>query len=144
MRRPAHGIDDSILSGPFLVRILASGAALAAATLAAYAWGLSAHAESAGTLAFMTLGIGQIVFVANARTRSAPSAPARAPVRPAAYGAIAAAAAVPVLLATTLDPLAGILALTPLELVEWSVAAAVGVAPAPALRLLSRLLPQAS
>jgi Ca2+-transporting ATPase len=142
MRRPSRQSKEGIFSRPFLAGIAISGAALAAATLGAYAWGLAAHVDHASTLAFMTLGFGQIANVANVRGLSALLPPARVLTNPAATGAVAIA--VGLLLATVLEPFAGLLHVMPLDTVEWSVVAAGGALPGLAGHVFRRLHPSSS
>jgi Ca2+-transporting ATPase len=71
MRRPPRDPESTILSRSFLSVIGGYGALLTAATLGAFLWALwggQAEARHAGTVAFMTLALGQLFHVFNARS----------------------------------------------------------------------------
>ena len=119
MRRPPRSPDEAILSRPFLVSIFVYGAGLTAATLGVFCWGLLKHPDDASTLAFMTLALAQIFHLGNARSQEDVLAPARAIANPVAIGAVSLA--VLLQLATVFDPLARLLHVTPLSVVQWCV-----------------------
>jgi P-type Ca2+ transporter type 2C len=136
MRRPPRNPDEAILSRPFLVSIFVYGVALTAATLGAFSWALFTNRDHAGTVAFMTLALAQILHLGNARSRDDVLSPTRALANPIAIGAVALA--VILQLATTLRPLARVLHVTPLGLAEWGVVIGLAALPAVAGQLFKR------
>jgi Ca2+-transporting ATPase len=68
MRRPPKHPEDTVLSGRFLREIAAYGGLIAAASLAAFEWALVYDPAHAGTVAFMTLSLAQILHLGNARS----------------------------------------------------------------------------
>ena len=82
MRRPPGNPDEAILSRPFLVSIFVYGAALTAATFGAISWALFTSRDHAGTVAFMTLELAQILHLSNARSRDDVLSPTRALANP--------------------------------------------------------------
>ena len=137
MKRPPRDPGEAILSRPFLVRILIYGAAMTAVTLGAFGWGLSRHPDRANTIAFMTLALAQIFHLGNARSQDDVLTPARALANPVAIGAVALAIALQ--LTTVLDPLAGLLHVTPLGVAEWCVVVGLAALPAVGGQLFKRV-----
>jgi Ca2+-transporting ATPase len=68
MARPPRRPDESILSRAFLTDVAIHGMLILAATMMAYAWGLSHDRSGARTMAFMTLALAQIAHLGNARS----------------------------------------------------------------------------
>jgi Ca2+-transporting ATPase len=130
MRRPPRDPGEAILS-PRFVRAMAWYAGLiTVATLVAYLWSLqSGHPERAVTVAFMTLALGQLFHLGNARSRTAVLTWRRITANPWAL------AAVPLVIALQLaavywEPLAAVLRTVPLSPGDWVVVMGLSAVPA--------------
>ena len=132
MRRPPRHPKSSLLSGPLIRATLGYGLLIAAASVAAFAWGLGGEGDDtrrAGTLAFMTLAFAQVLHLGNARSPFPVTTPARALSNRHAVAAVlltiglqASTAFVP--------PLARMLRLEPLAALDWVVAGGLSAMPA--------------
>jgi Ca2+-transporting ATPase len=140
LNRPPRDPRAALLSRSFTAAIATHAAALAAVTLAAWAWATWTGRPAAPTMAFMTLALAQLFHLGTARSRDAVLAPAR---MLANKPALAAVGLVLVLQAASVHwaPLRAVLGTTGLSMGEWAVAA--GLAAVPALaNQLRRLAPR--
>jgi Ca2+-transporting ATPase len=140
MRRPPQDPEEAILSRGFLATVLAFGALITFSTLAAFIWSLGRAPDRAPTIAFMTLALAQIAHLGNARSRGPVVRLERALANPHALAG-AGLALLLQLAAATVEPLARILRVTPLDAVEWMVVVGLAVLPAlggQALKLFRR------
>ena len=130
MRRPPQDPEEAILSRSFLASVLAFGVLITLSTLTAFVWSLGRAPDHAPTIAFMTLAFAQIAHLGNARSRGPVLRLERALANPYALAG-AGLALLLQLAAATVEPLARILRVAPLDAVEWMVV--VGLALLPAL-----------
>jgi Ca2+-transporting ATPase len=129
MARPPRNPDEAVLSPTFLARIFGYAALITLSTLGAYVWALKHSTGQASTIAFMTLALGQIAHLANARSAEAVFWPGRVATNPYALGG--AAIAIGLQLATAwFAPLAGILRVVPLASRDWAVVVITAALPA--------------
>ena len=122
-RRPEHGL----LTRSLLVSAIGHALLIAAATLIAFA--LTMTAANAGTVAFLTLAVAQVLHLGNARS----TMPTVHPKRLLANKIVLAGAAVSLaLLAATnyLSPLTRILSLQSISPAQWPVVLSLGASPA--------------
>lgn len=137
MARPPRDPERGIVSPGFLRAVVLYSGLITASTLAAFLWTLErANAESATTVAFMTLALAQLFHLGNARSRTAVLRPARA------FANGWAVAAVPLvivlqLLAVYWTPLSTVLDTRPLTAGEWGLAFGMALVPAVAGQLLA-------
>ena len=129
MARPPRRPDEAILSGPFLVRILAYGSLITVATLTAFLWALQTSAAHASTVAFMTLSFAQTAHLGNARSDRVVLQPGRAVANPFAVAGAALSIGLQVF-AAVWSPLATLLHLTPLSATDWIVIGSLAAVPA--------------
>jgi Ca2+-transporting ATPase len=129
MKRPPRDPSAALLSRGFLLRILQGSSILTASTLAAFLWGLQSDPERAVTLCFMTLALGQILHLGNARSRGAVIEPSRALANRWALGAVALSAGLQ-LLTILLPGLRVILDTVAPTATEWLVIGVCASAPA--------------
>lgn len=130
MTRPPRDPDKGIFSPGFGRAIAVYSGLITVSTLGAFFWTMErGDPESATTVAFMTLALGQLFHLGNARSRTAVLRPARAFANRWAVGSV------PLVLvlqyaAVEWSPLATVLGTTPLSTVEWGLALALGLIPA--------------
>jgi Ca2+-transporting ATPase len=130
MRRPPRRPREAILSTSFILEIFAYSALITGSTLAAFAWARSQAPDAAVTMAFMTLGLAQILHLGNAR--SARAVLSRHDIVANGYALAGAGVAIGLQwLALNLPALSRLLELTPLDGREWLVV--VGLAALPAV-----------
>ncbi len=131
MDRGPTGARTPLLPRASQLEVAAYGALIAAATLAAFAWGLGHGAPpgKAAALAFLTLAFAQLFHVGTARRAGPVLGPAAAFGNPLALGAVALTAGLQ-LVAATWDPLAALLGVPALASEEWLVVVALALAPA--------------
>jgi P-type Ca2+ transporter type 2C len=129
MRRAPQDPQEAILSRGFLTNVLAFGVLITLSTLAAFVWSLGRAPDRAPTIAFMTLALAQIAHLGNARSRGPVLRLERALANPYALAG-AGLALLLQLAAVSIDPLARILRVTPLEPVEWLVVVTLASIPA--------------
>jgi Ca2+-transporting ATPase len=129
MRRPPRDPREALLSRAFVLSVAFYGALLTVATLAAFGWALYTHPDRATSLAFMTLGLGQILHLGNARSAGAVVTPARIVSNPWALAGAGGAAALQIL-TVLYAPLRDVLHLTSLTLADWMVVAGCALMPA--------------
>jgi Ca2+-transporting ATPase len=143
MRRPPRDPKEAILSMPFLRRMAGYALLIAAPTLAAFAWGLSAGdagARRAMTIAFMTLAFAQTFHLANARRDGPLFAKGNLLSNKWAFAAVALVTVLQVA-AAHLPPLAHELGTVPLSVRDWIVVLALSLVPAvvgQAIKLVKR------
>jgi P-type Ca2+ transporter type 2C len=131
MRQPPRDPKAAILSAPMIRATVGYALLIATVSVAAFAWGLAGPAGSDGrarTFAFMTLALGQIFHLGNARSELPVTAPARAVSNRFAVGAVFLTVGLQVL-AAVLPPLAGLLRIEPLDGGDWAVVAALSLLP---------------
>ena len=129
MREPPRDPREALLSRRFLSGVLVYALLITAATLTAFAWALRTAPGKAGTIAFMTLAIAQVLHLGNARSARSVIAPASVVSNPWALGA--AAFAIALQLATVaFAPLRDVLDLVWLAPRDWIIVAACAIAPA--------------
>jgi len=137
MARPPRDPEKGIFSPGFMRAIVVYSGLITASTLGAFLWALErGNAESATTLAFMTLALAQLFHLGNARSRTAVLRPARA------FANRWAVAAVPLvivlqLLAVYWTPLSIVLDTSPLTVAEWGLAFGFALVPAVIGQLLA-------
>jgi Ca2+-transporting ATPase len=129
MRRPPRDPEEAILSRGFLSSVLAYGLLITASTLAAFVWALDHAADRASTMAFMTLALAQIGHLGNARSTGPVVRPERATANPYALAGVAVSVALQ-LAAVTVEPLARILRVVPLQSTDWLVVMLLASVPA--------------
>lgn len=134
MHRAPRPPREPILSRRMLRSALVHALVLMAVTVAAYAWMLSRHAATAGTAAFLTLAVAQVLHLGNARSSRAVWSARTAVANPWALAALVVCAA---LLAASahLPPLAALLSLHPLGRADWLLVIAFASVPAVAGQL---------
>jgi Ca2+-transporting ATPase len=129
MQRPARRPREAILSRPFLLEILAYAGLITGVTLAAFVWALIHVPAAATTVAFMTLGLAQILHLGNARSGRAVLA--RHDIVANGYALAGAGLAIGLQLLALHEPtLQALLELQPLGLREWTVILSLGAVPA--------------
>lgn len=129
MLRPPRDPREALLSRSFLLAILLYAGLLTAATLAAFVWALQVHPERATTVAFMTLGLAQVLHLGNARSAGAVVTPARIMSNPWALAGAGLAGGLQVI-AVVYVPLRQVLHLTWLAPLDWAVVVACAAVPA--------------
>jgi P-type Ca2+ transporter type 2C len=129
MTRPPRSPDETLLSRPFLLRIVTYAAVITASSLAAYIIGLRSTAAVARTMCFMTLALSQTFHLGNARSRSAVVAPARAVSNRWALGAVAISTGLQ-LITVFVPPLRAVLGTAVLDRGQWLIVAALSLTPA--------------
>jgi Ca2+-transporting ATPase len=118
-----------VLSRAFLLEILFYGALITAATLGAFVWTLSREPAHATTVAFMTLALAQVGHLGNARSASAVLEPRKALSNP--FALLGAGVSIGLqIAAVTVEPLARVLHLTPLDPADWFVILGMAAVPA--------------
>jgi Ca2+-transporting ATPase len=141
MRRPPRSPSAPLLSARTRVAVLAYAALIASASLGAYAfWYRSHDAESALTVAFITLAMAQVLHLGNARSRRSVL---RLRAATANRAALAAVVICTLLLvgATYLEPVAAVLRLRDPGVAGWAVALGFAAFPA-VVGQLARSLPR--
>jgi Ca2+-transporting ATPase len=132
MRRPPRDPHSAILSAPLVRAALGYAVLIAAATLLAFGW---THAHSPGdpsravTVAFLTLGLAQILHLGNARSHGPVLALARIFANRHALGAVALAIGLQWLV-TAWTPLATVLGVRAVSPGDWGVIALLALTPA--------------
>ena len=131
MDRGPTGARVPLLPRPGRWEVAAYGSLIAAATLAAFAWGLGRGAPTAdaAALAFLTLAFAQLFHLGTARRTGPVLRWAAVCGNPIALGAVALTAGLQVA-AATWDPLASLLGVHPLAPEEWLLVLALALAPA--------------
>jgi Ca2+-transporting ATPase len=128
MQRPPRAPGAALLSREFLQRVLLNAAVITASTLVAFLWALRWDGERAVTICFMTLALGQILHLGNARSRSA-VVNRRMFSNPWAIAALVISAGLQ-LLTVTVAPLRIVLHTVALNGSEWLLVAICSAAPA--------------
>jgi Ca2+-transporting ATPase len=124
-RRPEHGL----LSRGLVISAVGHALLISAATLAAFAFSLDSG--RAGTIAFLTLAVAQVLHLGNARSSSHTLHPRRLVANRVALGA--AALSLVIVWATSQIPgLAQVLSLEQLSSSQWAVVVTFGAVPAAA------------
>jgi Ca2+-transporting ATPase len=132
MRRPPRDPHSAILSAPLVRAALGYAVLIAAATLLAFGW---THAHSPGdpsravTVAFLTLGLAQILHLGNARSHGPVLAVARIFANRHALGAVALAIGLQWLV-TAWTPLATVLGVRAVSPGDWGVIGLLALTPA--------------
>jgi len=128
MDRPPRDPHAAILSARFLRAIVFFSALITLPSLAAFLWGLSRPEGEpyARTLCFMTLALGQIFHLGNARSPGAAIQPKLAVRNPYALGAVVLSVGLQ-FLAVYFTPLATVLDTTPLAGLDWLIVLALGL-----------------
>jgi Ca2+-transporting ATPase len=129
MRRPPLDPRAPLLSRAFLRTISLYAALMAAATMAAYLFTHVHRPERALTAAFTTLALAQLLHLGNARSVGPVLAPRAAGSNRWALLALVVTAALQVA-AVTFPPLARVLGLVPLGVVDWVIVVAAAATPA--------------
>jgi P-type Ca2+ transporter type 2C len=132
MQRPPRDPEEAILSGPFLRSIVFYGLLITAATLVAFVWALrqpDRPFEHAVTVAFMTLALAQTFHLGNARDVEPVLGWKKAIANPWALAAVAVTVSLQ-FLAVYLPPLAELLGVRPLALVDWMIILPLALVPA--------------
>lgn len=131
MRRPPRHPQQAILSARFLRTITFYAVLIAAATLAAFAIGLteSAPTRYAVTMSFMTLALAQAFHLGNARSHGAVLAPGKAFANRYALAAVLLVVLLQVA-AAELPALSGLLHTQPLAWRDWLAVAGLSLLPA--------------
>jgi Ca2+-transporting ATPase len=129
MRRPPRDPEEAILSRGFLTSVLGYGLLITASTLAAFMWALDRAPERASTMAFMTLALAQIAHLGNARSSGPVVRPERAIANPYALAGVAVSVALQ-LAVVSVEPLARILRVVPLQSTDWLVVVFLASVPA--------------
>ncbi|HEX7090810.1 MAG TPA: HAD-IC family P-type ATPase [Longimicrobiales bacterium] len=131
MERPPRDPQAAILSARFLRAIGFYAALITAPTLAAFLWSLDVSRDPAyaRTLCFMTLALGQIFHLGNARSPGAVIKPRLAARNPYALGAVGVTLALQ-FLAIYFAPLATVLETTRLAPGDWLVILGLALVPA--------------
>jgi Ca2+-transporting ATPase len=131
MRRPPEDPRAPILNAPATRAVVGYAILIAGVTLAAIAWGLSGHdggAARATTLAFLTLGVSQILHLGNARSTDPVATRARAVSNRYAVAAALAALGLQAL-AVHWHPLATVLGAATPGLADWGVVLGLSLVP---------------
>jgi Ca2+-transporting ATPase len=139
MRRPPRDPAAGLLSRRFARAVTFYALLIALATVAVIvpaAW-RGVDPARVATLAFITLGLAQVLHLGNARSRGAVLAPGRAAANAWAIGAVAVTVGL-LLLALYWTPLATLLDAQPLTVAEWMVVVPASAAPAVIGQLLKR------
>ena len=131
MQRPPHDPKEALLSREMLGSIAFYGALMTASTLGAFLWALAspARADSAVTMAFLTLSLAQVFHLGNARSASPVLSLAAIVRNRYALGAVILTVGLQVL-AVYLPALARVLHTQPLTMNDWLVALGFAVVPA--------------
>ena len=141
MKRPPRDPDEALLSRRFLGAIGAYGALIAASTLGAFLLALErSSSETAVTVAFVTLALGQGFHLGNARSTGSVLAVQRVGSNPWALAALGVVIALQ-LAALYIPGLAGVLGVVPMEARDWAIVLPAALLPALAgqlVRLLKR------
>ena len=141
MRRAPRDPRTEVVSRRAFRWILRYAAAIAASSLAAFAWGLhgpAGDAARASTLCFMTLALAQLWHLGNARARGTVVARGRWLANPFAVVAVAVGVALQ-LAAAAIPGLASVLSVVPPTPADWMVILALSAIPAVAGQLLKRV-----
>jgi Ca2+-transporting ATPase len=128
MRRAPADPRAPILPAPLARAVAGYAGLIAGVTLAALAWG-------GATVAFLTLGVAQILHLGNARSFARVATRARALSNRFALAAAAFTLGLQVL-AVSWSPLAGVLGVEPIGAADWSVVLLLGAVPAIAGQLV--------
>ena len=137
MARPPRDPEQGIFSPGFLRAVVVYAGLITVSTLGAFLWMLNrGNAESATTVAFMTLALAQLFHLGNARSRTAVLRPARAFANPWAVGAVPLVIGLQ-LLAVYWAPLSTVLDTRALTSTEWGLAFGFALVPAVAGQLLA-------
>jgi Ca2+-transporting ATPase len=132
MAHPPRNPREAILSGRLARSIVGYALLISLCTLGAFTWALARDPSSlahASTMAFMTLAFAQIFHLGNARSASPVIAPKRALSNPYALAAVAVTAGLQIV-SLSLDPLAAVLGLSPLNGTDWLVVLGLAAVPA--------------
>jgi Ca2+-transporting ATPase len=129
MRRRPRAPEEAVLSPRFLGSITVHAVLITVSTLAAFAWALDASPARATTVAFMTLGLAQILHLGNARSDEAVLEPARVVSNPFALGAVVLSAALQ-LVSLSVAPIARLLGVVALAPSDWLVVLSFSAVPA--------------
>jgi Ca2+-transporting ATPase len=138
MSQPPRDPREAILSARLAWSIVGFAVLISLCTLAAFWWGLVRFPQApaqATTLAFMTLALGQIFHLGNARSALPVIAPARVIANRYAVAAVVATVGLQ-LLAVEAPPLARALRLAPLGVEDWMVTVLLALVPAFAGQLI--------
>ena len=128
MERPPRDPEEALLSRSMLSSIGIYGAFLLATALGVFVWGLgTGSTERAGTLAFLTLGLGQTFHVFNARTVG-PLDLSRIHRNGWVWGAVVLVVAL-LIAAVEMPALARMLETVPLGITDWVVLVSASFAP---------------
>jgi Ca2+-transporting ATPase len=130
MERPPRPPRQPILERALLLSAVAHAAVLALATIGAFATLLAWDRPGAGAAAFLTLGAAQVLHLGNARSASAVLSTRAATANPWALVAVAVCAVL-LLASAHLPPLARLLSLVDVGLLDWAVV--IGFAAVPAV-----------
>jgi Ca2+-transporting ATPase len=122
-RRPEHGL----LSRSLLASAVGHALLITVATLAAFA--LTTDSGRAGTVAFLTLAVAQVLHLGNARSTLPTVHPRRLVANPMALAAAALSLAI-VAATSQWSPLARVLSLDSIGPTEWAVVMVIGALPA--------------
>jgi len=121
MTRPPRAPDSVLLTPAFLKAITVHAGLLASVTLAAFVWASrTSDAETASTVAFMTLALAQLFHLGTARSHEPVLAPPRIISNRWALGSVALVITLQVV-AVTVPPLRAVLHTVPLSAAEWLV-----------------------
>jgi Ca2+-transporting ATPase len=130
MRRPPRDPEQTILSPRFVRALLWYASLITLATLAAYVWSLeSGREDRAVTIAFMTLALGQLFHLGNARSRGPVLTWRRITANPWALGAVPLVIALQ-LAAVYWAPLGALLRTVPMVPSDWLVVFGLSAIPA--------------
>jgi Ca2+-transporting ATPase len=129
MTRPPRSPQEALLSRSFLGSVLLYAVLICGCTTAAFLWGLPGGASRANAMAFMTLGVAQILHLGNARSLDPVLQPARALANPSALLAVAVSIGLQ-LAAMFFAPLARVLGVEPLGLRSWAIVLGLAAVPA--------------
>jgi P-type Ca2+ transporter type 2C len=120
MQRPPRDPHEAILSTPFLRRVLFYAGLIVLGTLVALFWGMRHPGTNATTMAFMTLALGQIFHLGNARSDQSVLRPSAAFSNRYAVGAAIVSGLLQVL-PLYVAPIGAVLHVAPLTVEEWAV-----------------------
>ena len=123
MRRPPRDPEAAIMSASFLRALAFYSGLITLSTLTAFVWGLERPGgsyEEAVTLGFMTLALGQIFHLGNARSHGPVTTSRTAFSNPYALAAVGVSLCLQ-LVAVYFPPLARVLQVSPLDPVDWLV-----------------------
>jgi len=129
MSRPPESPREAILSTAFLRRISLYAGMITLVTLGAFVWALNEAPARAGTVALMTLAFAQVMHLGTARSSQPVMSVSRALANRWAVAAMVLTIALQIL-AVYFAPLASLLGVVRLPLVDWFVIVPLAVLPA--------------